>query len=257
MTEPAPPRLCAVCTKPLRVDERRTCLTCIGRARRNLLDIVEGYSLLPACMHTMPSPAPAHAPARGAGTPMPGGDALVLLGPGSEGRSDSRDVQSDDVASIAGVLTHHEDNWRHCFGWRAVTVEPAKEVAHAAKFLNVQMEKAATELGHFPEFAAEVKLLRGMVWRTTGQSLYVIVSPVPCFECGGGERDVEPEKRPKTLVREYDDATGLNDWWRCRQCDAEYSMTRYWLAVHEHLEEQAKRDAEELAKAVADDGDAA
>jgi hypothetical protein len=232
MTEPTPPRLCGVCTKPLPVDERKTCVVCIGRARRNLLDVREGYSLLHGCMSLMSSPAPSLAPARSHDTLMPGGDALVLLGPGSEGKSDEGCIYADDVDSISGFLDKHWTDWRHCWGWRAATVAPHQLVGKASAFLSRHMERAATDpqtADHFPEFAAGIKALRGMVWKTTGQSMFVIKSPAPCFQCG------QPD-----LVREYDEKTGLNDLWTCRHCDREYDMASYWLAVHALLEAQAR-----------------
>jgi hypothetical protein len=229
MTEPTPPRLCGVCTKPLPIDERRVCVVCIGRARRNLLDVREGYSLLHDCMKLIASPAPSLAPARSHDTLMPGGDALVLLGPGSEGKSDEGCINEDDVDSIAGVLDEYWSNWRHCRGWRAVTVAPDRLVGDACTFLSRHMEWAASELDHFPEFAAKMKSLRGMVWRVTGQSMFVIKSPAPCFQCG------QP-----SLVREFDEKTGLNDLWTCQHCSTEYGMPAYWLAIHALLEAQAR-----------------
>lgn len=64
---------CILCAKPLSDHERQTCTRCIGRVRADLATIAATYALLPDELEHHPD------------DPIPGGDALVMLAPGSTG----------------------------------------------------------------------------------------------------------------------------------------------------------------------------
>ena len=224
--------LCIVCALSLHRDEQQTCETCITATRATLAEIVELYALLPETMTegAYGQPAAPRNGARGSETPMPGGDALVMLGPGSRGHEvvaailRGEDVADEeragDVQSVAWELARWEDDWRLTRG------EPAAEgpatVLGAAGYLEVKARWAGNEHPAFDEFAGDLRKLAARLRSVTGHAERPETG-APCFDCG------------TTLRREWTDA-GLADHWRCPVCHRVYEDAEYWLAVRAAME---------------------
>jgi hypothetical protein len=128
--------LCAVCTRSLADEEPMTCERCLTRARVDLASIVELYALLPEEIG-IPATQVYDRSSRSSETlPLPGGDALVMLGPGGTGttarrltpkerlagdptsgplvagREHAADNRDDDGVSVAFALWTWERAWR-------------------------------------------------------------------------------------------------------------------------------------------------
>lgn len=220
--------LCVVCSRSLRVDETQTCQRCIGAVRVDLTTIVELYGLLPAEL-------PHHANAQ-----IPGGDALVMLTPGSAGdqavygrhhdvscwcgHSHHVDELPSDPESVAATLASWEDDLRHVFGHPAAQTSTVSETA---AYLNAQLHLAASTHPAFDELANDLRRLLLRLQLATATGDWPLRAPVRCFDCG-----------QERLQREYGHA-GLVDDWTCRSCQRQYTQESYWLALRAALESQA------------------
>jgi hypothetical protein len=100
-------------------------------------------------------------------------------------------------------------------------------VTISLEFLIAQLDWAAGQHPEFAEFAADIRRVRGALYRVTGQSEIVEKAAAACFDCNG------------KLVRKYLDHSGLQENWHCVTCGISYSPQRYWLAVRGRLEAQA------------------
>jgi hypothetical protein len=215
------PRLCIVDHRTqLGPTELQTCVRCLGATRRDLLDIADMYPLLDtelterAGAATPPEP---NGHIHGEGDPLPGGDIMVMLGPGST-RPHSEPINVD---SILGVFERWDTDWRITFGADAATT-PAT-VTNCAEYLLRHLGHAAQKHPAFDEFAGDINRLRHAmetVLRSGPQR-----SPVPCLTCGhrGLER---PEPR--------DD--GRRFEWQCARCHRNYTQEEFWMAVRQQGE---------------------
>lgn len=127
--------LCVVCTRSLTSEEPTTCERCLGRTRDDLRAIVELYALLPEQIGHPATQVYDRSGRSSDGSPLPGGDALVLLARGGTGTTARRltplerlaaekpgvlvagrehavDNKEDDGASIAYALANWETYWR-------------------------------------------------------------------------------------------------------------------------------------------------
>lgn len=251
--------LCVVCTRSLPLLEIQTCSACVGAARRDLAEIVELYALLP---ETLGHPASQRlGVAAGSGddeSPVPGGDALVMLAGGSGGRSQIRGVllpngeRSDeheedewetDAPSVAFELSRWEDDWR------LVRQEPAAEgaatVAAAVRYLGgLRLSWAGAHHEAFDEFASDLRRLVSRL-RTAAGTAERPVTGVECLNCEGValQRRYRDRKQGHGCLGHWDrcawpyaphgctDSGGLEDDWHCPRCKRPYSEKEYDLAV--------------------------
>lgn len=259
--EECPQRHCAVCAHHLEISEIVTCWHCLGRTRRDLIAIVDLVALLPE--HAL------HASTRGrpvAAEPIPGGDAVVMLGRGSEGLSEDGTTNVGDPEPPAWVLGWWEEVWREALSlgsrkppWQ----RPAdRTIADAHAFLNEHLDWAASYHRGFALFARDLVSTR----RHLEAVLHAGDAPmegVSCFECGATlEREFRAPKpcscppRSSVHVRALPiwdkihashDQGGLRDpdpdaGWRCPRCHREYSPGEYRLAVQSAYDELAAAD---------------
>lgn len=77
--------LCTVCTTSMREGEGMACDGCLDRTRGDLAGIVLMFEHLPRHLGHLSSPGYGSRGGSGDGRPLPGGDVLALLGPGSVG----------------------------------------------------------------------------------------------------------------------------------------------------------------------------
>lgn len=122
-TEPAA-LSCGTCRTRLGVDEASTCRACVADTRAHLAAITAAYRVLPALLDGLGSNAPQPSRGRTAERPLPGGDVLVLLGPGSSAIERLRaylagqdpdwdqDDRPADPPSVAYELERWVSDWR-------------------------------------------------------------------------------------------------------------------------------------------------
>lgn len=228
--------LCGVCRHRLGTDEARTCRACVADTRAHLGAIEHAYALLPDLLVGLGSNAPQPGRTASNERPMPGGDVLVLLGPGSPAlervrawlRDPDRDPDFDqddrpgDPPSAAYALGRHEDDWRH------VRREPAAAAAHtvagAVAYLHGHLTWAAARHPGFAEFALDLAALRRRLEVAAQLDDRPERAGVACFGCGDD------------LQRPYGH-NGREDDWTCRRCRRVYDQAAYLLAVRATLQE--------------------
>lgn len=230
------PPACGTCRTALGVQEASTCRACVADVRTHLGAIEAAYALLPELLDALGSNAPQPGRGRTAERPMPGGDVLVLLAPGSSAaermrawlRDPERDPDWDqddrpaDPPSVAYELGRHEDDWRRLRGEPAATADAT--VGSAAGYLHLRLSWAARRHPGFAEFALELAILRRRVERAAGLDDRPERAGVPCFGCGGD------------LERRYGHQ-GREDDWTCSRCGRVYDPPAYRLAVIASLQE--------------------
>lgn len=227
--------LCIICQQSLPLMQRQTCIVCSARTRKDLDLIDTMYMMLPEQLGRLPSGGAAMmAPGHDDGPPLPGGDALALLGPGSSGRSQVSGVRvagglmddshgydewPGDPQSAAWELARWEDNWRIIRGEPGA--KDAANVAGSRVYLSNRLTWAADHHPEFDTFAHDVYRLRSRLERVTGMD-DTPERGVPCLDCAA------------TLLRVWTD-NGLADEWTCPRCRRAYSHAEHNLAAANHL----------------------
>lgn len=253
-------RHCAVCQRHLEAGEVATCWTCIGRARRDLVAILDLVRMLPE--HALRSAVHGHL---AAAEPIPGGDAIVMLGRGSEGLSEDGVTNPGDPDPPAWVLGWWEEVWREALalGSRRPSWQRRADwvIADSHVFLNEHLDWAANYHKGFQVFARDL----GGTRRHLEALLRAGDAPqdgVSCFECGSIlEREYRAPRPcscpPRPVLRTdrelwerkhaIHDQGGLTDpdpdcGWHCPHCHREYSPGEYRLAVTAAYDQLAAAD---------------
>lgn len=214
---------CVVCSLVLAREERVTCERCITAARQVLADVVSLWEELPrhlsALGGSLGRPGGGGRSA-GDGRPLPGGDALVLLGPGSPGWAEDEETTRDsDPPSVAFDLGWWEADWReHRGDGAARPARLAAAVFRSAGYLEVHTRWAAEQHVGFPDYVHDLALLFGRLERATGRARAEARANAACFDCGG------------QLVR-LDKEEGLEDDVTCQRCRRVYTPAEYALAL--------------------------
>lgn len=211
--------VCLVCGRSLTSTELRTCESCVAEVRRLLVEVVQLFALLPMTLgHPVGARYDADSPHGGSDErPLPGGDALVMLGPGSMAAG-ALGLPSDPPA-VAAELGGWEDDWR------STRREPAADceatVAGAAAYLSDRAGWSASHHDAFDEFVTDLRRITARLRDATAMSDRPQLG-VPCFDCGAD------------LRRAYGE-----DDYRCPRCRRTYDEASYWLAVRANLEQEA------------------
>lgn len=225
-------RLCRCCSRSLTDAEASMvgCERCLTAARTNLAGIHAMWVELPAHLGHVRSAGFNDGRVSGDGRPLPGGDVLVLLGPGSQGLSeDGVTSREGDPTSVAFELGWWEQALREEWGEPADDVRPRSPgavVRDAHGYLERRMRQAAVGFAGFDELASDLKSLHVRLERATGRSQRQIRAEAECFECGSD-----------ALVREVTDK-GLADVWTCQRCSEIYDWARYLLACRQRISDQ-------------------
>lgn len=211
--------LCTVCHRAsLSEGQRQTCTGCLGWCRRSIIRLEQLYAVLPAELIGRSGAASPMDPSgiRADTDQIPGGDVMVMLGPGST-RWHSDPV---DVDSILGQLDRWEQDWRICFGEAAADDEAT--VSGCSLYLLRRLTRAAQEHPAFDEWAEDLRQMLARLESALRMSPQR--SPVPCITCRrrGLER-VVPRKG-----QAYD--------WACSRCHKTYTWSEYWIAARQHGE---------------------
>lgn len=224
--------LCVVCQRRSLTDfEPLTCEKCLTDTQQNLADVVTGYALLEGEIgHPKPTVYDRDGGRTDDGAALPGGNALVMLAGGSEGRSDDDETTKDtDPVSVPHFLATWEDDWRETRHEPAAVVRNGagafvgRTVVQAAGYLERHMRWAANTHPAFDDFARELRQVLGRVQDAAHLRNHDERAAADCFECGG------------TLRRVWTDR-GRSDDYQCAQCRRTYDSERYYLAVRARLE---------------------
>ena len=214
---------CLVCTAPLSAAELRTCLTCLSEVRGGLLRLERLFAELPSLFANLGAASALDSVlARGGDdATLPGGDVLVMLGPGSSSHAGS----PTDPPAVTFEL------WSWAGDWCEVRREdPAKVptgVPALADWLSVRAGWAADHHPAFDEFASDVRRIVVRLEDVTGRSDRPEKGP-PCPYCRA------------SLLREWTDA-GLSDDWVCTRCRRAFNPPQYRLAVMASLADEQER----------------
>lgn len=243
---PVEPVRCSLGDHELREDEVTTCLACINRARRVLREIEELYAQLPDAIRTLTGISyDRSGPVHGDGLPLPGGDALVMLAPGTlDGvrpsrrgdREHAKDQLPDDPQSVSAVLANLENDWRARRGDPAASYEPG--VARCAEYLRRHMTWAAERHELFVEQRELLDWLHTRLEVVTGTSTRPVPVGAPCMHCGGrivrrwkpGSKREDGTGEGSTRLGRQDE--GLSDEMVCEGCgttwehDASYRLAQ-------------------------------
>ena len=185
-----------------------------------------------------------------ADTPIIGGDALVMAGPGSTETSITRtageridwalaEAEQHDAPSVLAVLTKWEDTWRTAQGHPAATTTSVKA---AATYLTTHTAWAIRDFPDIDSYLDELTTLRGRLRVVTGHINPPKPSDAPCIDCNG-----QIVQRYRTNTTRPEDA-GLDDIRECNRCGTTYTPAQYALAVQNRLEE-VRNDPDRLLTA--------
>jgi hypothetical protein len=237
--------LCPVCHHSLTdTDPAFACEKCLTRARTDLAGIMLMYDELPRHLGHPKVTVYDQSPHGTDGPPLPGGDALVLLGPGSQGLSDDAETAIDgDPASVAFELDWWERDWREARGDAIdpVPMTTRAVVQHAAAYLEVHGRWAANNHPGFDVFAADLKRLHSLLERATARADVHEVAEAECMSCGGElVREVRPRKADDKPRRIGTEDEGYQRGFTCQQCGRVYQVpdegfNEYAFALSAHL----------------------
>jgi hypothetical protein len=193
---------CLVCHRILPATDTRTCEACITHARQLLADIVSLYGELESEVGLSRGSSLNDRRSSGDGRPLPGGDALVLLGPGSQGLDEDGVTSRDgDATSVAFELGFWETEWR-----RARHDQPGRPVRlrgvvrRAGGYLEIHSRWAAQQHPGWVAYVADLRAIAARLERATGRARAASKANASCFDCGG------------TLVRRLKTVT-VEQWW--------------------------------------------
>lgn len=232
-------RRCIVCTRRKLVDaEPQTCWECAARIKQ-LLEDIHGLWL------HLPEEALAHPVGE-----IPGGSALVILGPGSRGRYDALlgDEATDaDPPALAYELGQWEDVWRQDHGHPAARLPMS--VSAAVGYLAGNLSWAAQWHPAFDEFAADLRRLRSAMASVMQVGRRNQRSEATCLDCGAAA--LEQEFAPPRPCRhgrgehvEWCDQGGRReDLWICSACGSKYDSERIALAAGETITEERRHES--------------
>lgn len=228
--------LCIVCqTASLAATEMQTCIACVGRVRRDLIDLRRLWVELHAIGFDPIAPRIGRVGGRSSGVTVPGGVASVLRSPGNRIGSDmdklshGQDEQDDDPPSVLAQLAGWEDDWR------SERHEPAAGPASVASCLDyldsARLNWAASHHEGFDEFASDIATLASWVRRTTGHDERPTTTTARCNLCDWTDGP------PPRLRRD----NGDDDWHcvRCRRLFTDDEMNIARLATDARVAESA------------------
>lgn len=224
-------RHCIVCAaEHVSEAEPLTCPACVASVRQALADVVR-------LVHELPVQAALGGDEGrlAAGAPIPGADATVLLGPGSDGRAQTRAMllgepeDSDlefrgDPEPPLSLLASWEDDWRMTFGHGG---GPRATLANARAYLDEHLTRAAQTHPAFDEFAAAVTRCRARLEDVLHDGVRDETG-APCVHC---RTNLVRRALPPQPARRDGDRGGLRDEWHCPRCRRVYDSGSYWNAV--------------------------
>lgn len=257
--------LCISCEHSLVSDRPRVCRDCEDRTSALLADVMEMWAELPDLLDN-------HADEQ-----LPGGNVLVLLGPGSTGAQGADDPEvrkliddnrRNDIPSVAWTLITWADDWARISGdadddHGDVVGGTAFPVERAYRYLRDRGSWAAAHHWAWAEYAADIAHLHGALLRATGRHRRPTRLGLDCFLCRGPleyriVRDGDaPPTRPRWWVsknvagpvdvaewqRRHLSTAGLEeDHATCRDCGSTYETAQLLLAQRSAVEDAQWRE---------------
>lgn len=233
--------LCICCNRSLDWTRPQVCQHCSDRAWVTL----EGIRSLWPDLEEAARPT-------GSRHVIPGGDILVMLGPGSAGRTGlfgapmrngtlddthGYDEHTSDPPSISNELATLEADWREHRGDPAAVLQPGRHVTHAASLVSQQLHAAivylkahhdwaATSHPAFDEYATTLHQLHSRMRGALGL-LERPETGAPCMACSTPAERVLLEK-----VYGRDEQA---DYWLCQRCGDVKSADAYRDALRDGL----------------------
>lgn len=237
--------LCVTCDKPTH-SAGQTCLNCTNHARNVLTDIAEGHALLPDAIKTISGISYSHTSGRTHDTIVPGGDALIMLSPGTaESVTAILDHREDDAPSLAGELATIEDDWRHTLGTPAADYDPAVE-----KSINWMVANIAAITQRHPDWPGQIEMLRGLRARvTTITGTSDAPEKVEGGYCLADDCATNDHGDKTQLIRRPHPKDGLPDVAECPTCERTYDELQLALARRQHAQERAHHHPDALVTA--------
>lgn len=253
--------LCSACEKSLPSDRPRVCRDCQDANGALLAEVLDLWRELPDHLSE-------HAAER-----LPGGDALVLNGPGARGAQGSDDPElrkliddnrMSDTPSVAWTLVSWADDWRRVRDEedrdRDSVSGHSTLVLDAHDYLTGHAAWAAAEHWAWAEYAADIKHLHGSLLWATGRHRAPTRLGLLCFVCRGQlvyrivrEEDAAPApSRPRWWVgkdvagpvdaaeyaRRHLSTAGLEEEnATCRDCGLTYTPAALLLAQRAAVDE--------------------
>jgi hypothetical protein len=221
--QPCTAKHCVVCQVE-HVEHEQTCPTCITNAKERLRSV---YGLNKHLAE--------HAVSAGqngrllAAAPIPGGDATVLRGPGSDGSSVVFAEDQNRLAYLGGqvVPADHKDDERHGEAmptrqlleqwedvWRAElgSRQRHRTLLSTARFLIEHLSWAAQRTPSFPDFVRDIARHAALLEVVLNDGVRPETGAAPCFRCAGDlvRQAAEPTLCPhawaaKQLAEHYDE----------------------------------------------------
>lgn len=248
--------LCRCCGKSLPEQDVAACLPCVADTRRRLAQVLSSYAMLPAVFGRLSSPSDwrRNGP-REEGTSLPGGDALVLCGPGSNGRAQLLTGWWEDGTPWLDLAEHADDEhpgdtpsvlfelWSWEVDWRSWRGEPESQgavtLAGVVDYLTIRLGWAADTHTAFPDFAHLVRVLLSRLETTlaTGERSDVGAA---CQSCGADLQRHYAEPKPcehdrPTLIPQWRDHGPADSERDCRETSDELDdRVAAWEARHSH-----------------------
>lgn len=229
--------LCARCNRSLRFEEANACTRCVERLLGNLTDLIDAYEALPDEARYIGGTRHTH----------PGGNLLVLAGPGSEGRtgltgarlstggsddSHARDEHASDPPSVAFELGSLEQDWRRAFGHPSAMPPASGQLSRPRAFLNGVTRAAIRYLQQHAQWCA-ASYPDGFVeacevaWRLRLRVYGALGWLEPrqarawCLDCAAVGADSQLEQ---------------GDAWWCPRCGSVTAPGEYFAALRDGLE---------------------
>ena len=186
-------RHCVVCTRAhLEPTERQSCPGCVGRVRRDLIEVVDLLKRAGDELDGWPSASSGSAVARARSHEpnLPGGDTLSLRAGGSEGLTalqaflagDPHALDHElpgDPPSISHELARMEREWRRVLGHPKVG---ERDLVEVRRYLDEHLPEAIQHPVLFPDDARTIRRLRAILEAARRDSNRPMRG-VTCFDC--------------------------------------------------------------------------
>lgn len=219
-------RHCVVCRREHTTDAHpQTCPACVGVVRKRLQRIADlhHYGRLRTEAWSHPD------------DPIPGGTAMVLLGPVSPGDfADYGEVDDNRYGGVPPLLTlaTWEDDWRR---WSGQPAGPLATIANAVDYLDANLTRMAQQVTpkvdadgdeewppDFTEFARDVTAALARLEDVLAEGERAQESKTPCLDCGA------------RLVKRYG-TRAADDRWVCPRCRRRYDDDEFVRAQAQQL----------------------
>src|SRR5690625_1427951 len=220
-------RICALApaNRPheLADDEPYSCFPCAARLRSKLVEIREAWSELPDAIGVLSGINYNHTGARSSDTPIPGGDALVIMSggthyqpipaPGATTLDYAHQIaKPSDPPSASAVLSYWEDEIRRFYDQPASPHPPG--VKTALEYLLKMHGKVVQEHPEIVDYKRDITTLHNRITAVTGQSARPETSGAPCISCD-------------SRIVQHWEAHGLSDTRVCTGCKRTYDPAEY------------------------------